>query len=141
LGGKSKKGQREIIEKVQKKREKEKCIARSMGIEITEFEVGSFVLVEHVQNKLRRGPDSKLLPFLKGPMKVINRRDDIYTLRNLVTNREKDYHVKRLHQYHYDPNTISPLKAACKEDTQSSGLRSIVEISKRGLFEVSSALD
>jgi hypothetical protein len=94
-------GQREIITKVQKniEKEKDKCVARSMGIEITEFEVGSFVLVEHVQNKLRRGPDSKLLPFLKGPMKVVQRKNDVYTLRNLVTQREKDYHVKRLHRY------------------------------------------
>jgi hypothetical protein len=59
--------------------------------------------------------ESKRLPFLKGPMKVVQRKNDVYTLRNLVTQREKDYHVKRLHPY-YDPNTISPLRATCKDD-------------------------
>ena len=41
---------------------------------------------------------------------------DIYTLRNLVTRRDKQYHVKRLHEYLYDPTMINPLKIACKDD-------------------------
>jgi hypothetical protein len=45
------------------------------GYLITEFEVRSFVLVEHVQNKLRRGPDSKLLPFLEGTVNVVQRKN------------------------------------------------------------------
>ena len=39
-----------------------------------------------------------------------------YTLFNLLTGREKDYHVRRLHEYHYDPQTLNPLLAACKDD-------------------------
>ena len=36
----------------------------------TVFDDGSYVLVEHRHNSLRRGPKSKLLPFLRGPMLV-----------------------------------------------------------------------
>jgi hypothetical protein len=69
-------GVERIIEKVQRnlEREKEKCVVRLMGVLITEFEVRSFVLVEHVQNKLRRGPDSKLPPFLEGTVNVVQRK-------------------------------------------------------------------
>jgi hypothetical protein len=49
-------------------------------------------------------------------MKVIYIDGDRYTLRNLITKRDKDYHVKRLHIYLYDPMTINPLKVACKDD-------------------------
>jgi hypothetical protein len=65
-------------------REKEKCVVRLMGVLITEFEVRSFVLVEHVQNKLRRGPDSKLPPFLEGTVNVVQRKNDVHM--------EKSYH-------------------------------------------------
>jgi transposase InsO family protein len=111
------KGQKEIVDLVRMnlEKQKEKHLARSEGREITEFEIGSYVLVEHIQSNLRRGPKSKLLPFLKGPMKVIAKRGDRYTLRNLVTRRDKDYHVKRLHEYNHDPQTLSPLKVACKD--------------------------
>jgi hypothetical protein len=94
-----------------------------------EFEIGSYVLVEHVQNKLRRGPNDKLLPFLKGPYKVIGVNGNVYRLRNLVTQRERDYHVKRLHEYNYDPMTISPLKVACKDGGDIFPIETIERIS------------
>ena len=86
-----------------------------MGGEVVEFPIGSFVLVEHTQSNLRRGPKSKLLPFLKGPMKVMAINGDKYLLRNLVTRRDKEYHIKRLFEYRYDPSTLNPLKVACKD--------------------------
>jgi hypothetical protein len=48
-------------------------------------------------------------------MKVIAKRGDRYTLRNLVTRGDKDYHVKRLHEDNHDPQTLSPLKVAWKD--------------------------
>ncbi len=63
----------------------------------TTFEVNSFVLVEY-DNPFRRDPSSKLLPFLKGPMRVVSKETarSIYLLEDLVTFRQKRYHVKRL---------------------------------------------
>ena len=60
----------------------------------SDFEIGSYVLVEHRHNSLRRGPRSKLLPFLKGPMRVLNKKENEYTLQDIVSMREYDYHIK-----------------------------------------------
>ena len=109
------KGKERIVELVRNNLEKQhhNHLQRSQGIAVSEFEIGSYVLVEHVTSNLRRGPKSKLLPFLKGPMKVISVNEDYYTLRNLITRKDKEYHVKRLHEFLFDPQTINPLKIAC----------------------------
>jgi hypothetical protein len=111
------KGQDEVVRVVKEnlREQKERHEARVRGEVVPEFPVGSYVLVEHVNN-LRRGPRSKLLPFLKGPLKVVRVQQDRYTLLNLLTGKEKDYHARRLHEYHYDPQTLNPLLAACKDD-------------------------
>ena len=84
----------------------------------TEFPVTSYVLVEHRHNSLRKGPKSKLLPYRKGPMRVVNAIGSKYTLQDLVTKRNKDYHVKRLVQFNYDPETQDPLTFALKDETE-----------------------
>jgi hypothetical protein len=112
--------------------QKEKHLAKKSQANYTEFGVGTLVLVEHV-NQLRRGPQSKLLPFLKGPYKVLSVDRDRYTLRNLITMREKDYHVKRLHKYLYDPQTLNPTMVACKDSGEQFLVESIQSI--RGRIE------
>jgi transposase InsO family protein len=82
----------------------------------SEFEVGSYVLAEHRQNSLRRGPRSKLLPFLKGPMRVIAKKENTYTLQDIVNMRLYDYHIKNLRSFDFDPNTQNPLAYAIKDD-------------------------
>ena len=54
-------------------RKKDEKHIREYSKERTEFEIGSYVLAEHRQNPLRRGPKSKLLPFLRGPLKIIGK--------------------------------------------------------------------
>ena len=81
----------------------------------THFENGSYVLVEY-ENAFRRGPKSKLLPFLKGPFLVISSDKSRYTLRNLITNRTKDYHVKRLSPFKLDPSRFDPTAVALRDD-------------------------
>ena len=82
----------------------------------SEFDIDSYVLVEHRQNNLRRGPNSKLLPFLKGPMRVISKLDNIYTLQDIVSMRSYEYHIKNLRVFNFDPNTQNPLTYALKDD-------------------------
>ena len=79
----------------------------------TVFEKGAYVLAEHRANMLRRGPKSKLLPFLRGPMLVKSRNDkDIYVVQDLVSQRLYDYHVSRLRHFEYDPATLKPISVA-----------------------------
>jgi hypothetical protein len=81
----------------------------------TKFDDGAYVLVQHV-NPFRRGPKSKLLPFLKGPFLVISSIKSRYTLKNLLTMRVKDYHVKRLSPFLLDVTKYNPIEVALRDD-------------------------
>jgi hypothetical protein len=113
-----------------KLQEKDKIHMQTYNKERTEFEVGSYVLVEH-RNPLRKGPKNKLLPYLKGPLRVINSRGSKYTLQDLATMRNKDYHVKRLRIFNYDPETQNPLKYALRDDGYIFEVEKIVQISSK----------
>ena len=80
----------------------------------TEFDVGSYVLVEY-KNTFRRGPNSKLLPFLKGPLQVVNKEKSKYYLKDLITQKVKPYHVKRLSQFNFDISKWDPLQVALRD--------------------------
>ena len=84
--------------------------------ERTEFPINSYVLVEHRANTLRKGPKSKLLPYLRGPMRVVNFVGNKYTLQNLVTNQNEDHHVTSLRPFLYDPVRHNPLQYAIRDD-------------------------
>ena len=77
------------------------------------FADGSYVLAEHRHNSLRRGPKSKLLPFLKGPMLVkFHTSEGNYVLQDLVSQEVRDYHVSRLRTFLYDERTLTPMQVA-----------------------------
>ena len=82
--------------------------------ERTVFDDGSYVLVEHRHNTMRRGPVSKLLPFLKGPMLVKhhNNKTGNYVLQDIVTGNCLDYHVDKLRPFLFDERTQTPLQVA-----------------------------
>ena len=82
----------------------------------TTFKVGTCVLAEHRHNSLRRGPKSKLLPFLVGPLLVKEKGEKgMYVLQDLVTLRTRDYHVKDLREFVLDPDGKSPLAVAVSD--------------------------
>ena len=87
------------------------------GNNVTEFAPNTYVLVEQ-GSAFRKGPDNKLLPFLKGPMRVVNKlpNSDIYTLQNLITMRTKEYHVSKMREFLFDPETEDPLDSAVTDD-------------------------
>ena len=78
-----------------------------------EFAVGSYVLVEHRHNSLRCGPKSKLLPFKAGPY-LVHRKgtEGMYTLRDLITMKPKNFHVSKLTEFRYDERTLQPIYVA-----------------------------
>jgi hypothetical protein len=96
--------------------EKDEIHMKTYPKDRTDFEIGSYVLVEHRHNSLRRGPRSKLLPFLKGPMRVLAKKDNKYTLQDIVNLHEYDYHIKKLRVFDFDPTTQNPLTYALKDD-------------------------
>ena len=94
----------------------------------TVFPINSYVLVEHRHNPLRKGPKSKLLPYRKGPMRVINSHGSKYVLQDLVTKRNKDYHAKRLVPFNFNPEVHNPLKFALKDEVNFFEIEKITHI-------------
>ena len=80
----------------------------------THYGVGEYVLIEYQSSGMGNKPPNKLLPHLKGPLKVVSRKGDRYTLLNLVTRNEEEVHLTRIHPFHYDPNYTSPRDAALR---------------------------
>jgi hypothetical protein len=74
--------------------------AISDGKEYTEYPINSYVLVEYHDR-----PPSKLHTRLKGPMRVVEKKDASYTLQDLVTNRIQKIHISKLRPFNFDNNT------------------------------------
>ena len=81
----------------------------------TEYPVGAYVLVNYRGNELRRGPPSKLLPFLKGPLRVTSKEGSIYLLQDLVTEKIFPYHIKDIFPFTFDPETVDPREVAVRD--------------------------
>ena len=98
-----------IIAKAQEVQRRAQSIHESnIPTKLTEFPVGSYVLVDYPDNALRRGPPSKFLPFRKGPMQVESRAGTKYTLRDLNTKKLRDFHVTLMREFIYDPEYTDP---------------------------------
>ena len=83
---------------------------------IISFPVGSYVLVEYDNTAIKgRGPPHKLMPFLRGPYRVVNNVGSRYTLLDLVTNKHTDVLFHRLHPFLYDKARMDPKEAACRD--------------------------
>jgi hypothetical protein len=88
----------------------------------TQFEINSYVLVEYDDK-----PPTKLNTHLKGPLRVVNFNGNVYTLQNLVTEKNEDHHISKLRQFYYDPSLTDPILIANK-DEQMVNVESILEM-------------
>ena len=82
--------------------------------EVTQFPIGSYVLAEKLNFFTIRKETDKLKPYLKGPFRVESYTEDFsqYTVRNLVTNNIRTYHVKMLKAFHARPEDTDLLKTS-----------------------------
>jgi Chromo (CHRromatin Organisation MOdifier) domain len=77
----------------------------------TEFLPDSFVLVHY-----RTGaPPSRLHTFWRGPMRVVSGSQSRYLLYDLITHKEKIYHVSDMKPFLYDPAITNPLDIARRD--------------------------
>jgi hypothetical protein len=97
-------------------------IEEHTSLSVTSYKTNSYVLVEHRHNSLRKGPRSKLLPYLKGPMKIIGSEGDKYTVECLVTNTPAQYHVSKLRPFYCNPGD-DPLALALRDDAEGNTFR------------------
>ena len=81
------------------------------SVKPTEFLIGTFVLV-----KYRTGaPPTRLHTAWKGPLRVLSNDRSIYTLLDLITNKEKNYHVTDLKQFIFDLRQVDPVDIARRD--------------------------
>ena len=79
--------------------------------ERTEFASGDYVLVQY-----RTGSaPTRLHTKWKGPLRVISNNLSHYKLLDLITNKEKNYHITDLKAFFFDPTIHDPLDIARKD--------------------------
>ena len=78
--------------------------------QLTEYELGSMVLVSYPS-----GPPTRLHTRWRGPMEVVQANKAEYTLKDLVTNKLRVYHIKRLKPFFYNPLHTNPREVAAKD--------------------------
>jgi len=97
--------------------------------ERTKFEIGSYVLVGHRLQGLRRGPKSKLLPFLRGPMKIIGWDEkNTYHVQNLINQVVTSHNVTNLRPFLYDERTLTPLQTATADTLDEFIVEKVLEM-------------
>ena len=123
----------QIAEQVQKNRDNDH-VTRGSPLR-TRYEPGEYVLVNYRGNPLRKGPPSKFMSYLRGPLRVLGRSDDNpdeYILQNLVlTNgagqpKEERVHVTNMRIFLFDAQTVDPQEVATRDDVSSFVVESIV---------------
>jgi hypothetical protein len=77
---------------------------------LTEFDIGAYVLVAY-----ESAPPTRLHTRWRGPLKILSRKKSEYVLLNLVTGKEKTYHVKNMRLFHFDPLKVDPLDIARRD--------------------------
>ena len=58
------------------------------------------------------GPPTRLLTRWKGPMQILKRHKSDYLLFDVVTRKEKIFHVKNLRIFKFNPHNVDPLDVA-----------------------------
>ncbi len=86
---------------------------KTASAERTEFPINSYVLA-----KYRVRPPTKSHSTWRGPMRVIKFKGSTYTVQDLVTNKEEDYHVTQLKAFKYDVMEVDPVEIARKEQDE-----------------------
>jgi transposase InsO family protein len=78
--------------------------------QITEFAPNTYVLVQN-----HSAPETRLHTLWRGPMKVIKSIKGQYTLLDLTTLKEKEYHSTQLKEFIFNPARVAPLDVARKD--------------------------
>jgi hypothetical protein len=105
----------------------------------TEFQEDSHVLLTHRTSLRRRGnPESKLLPFRRGPLRVERQDGSHYKLRNLVNGKLESHHVTEMTEFKYDNTTTNPADIALRDELEPQYTLERITAFKGNIKKVSS---
>ena len=83
---------------------------------VDHFPKGSYVLVDYDPSSVMgRRPTHKLMPFKRGPYRVVNSIGSRYTLLDLLQNKHEDVLIHRLHPFQYDQEFLDPKEVAMRD--------------------------
>jgi hypothetical protein len=107
----------DIVVEIAQKKLKEHAITHvaENPLSITEFAIGSYVLVDYPQNMMGTHRPHKLMAMRRGPYKVISRKDNTYTICNAATKKIQSKQIHLLRPYYHDPARTDPTKEALKD--------------------------
>jgi hypothetical protein len=84
----------------------------------TEYAVNSYVLLRMPDEDIIKGNVGKLKLPLKGPMLVISRNGDKYTVQDITTGKDYRVHISRLTPFYFDPIRDDPHEIARKDNDE-----------------------
>ena len=93
----------------------------------TIFVDNEYVLVEYHATSIKKRPPNTFLSYLRGPLKVISRNGDHYTLSNLYMDKLEVIHISLIHPYIIDPNAVNPQEVATKDILTMFIVENIIE--------------
>lgn len=93
-------------------------MAKRTPDDVTHFPVGTYVLAKHPEGRMGSLPPSKLQSYWQGPFQVVNVDGPVYTVKDLVTDENKTFHVKMLKAFEYDKEYTDPTDVAMTEAQQ-----------------------
>jgi hypothetical protein len=82
----------------------------------TSYNIGDYVLISYPDSLLGPArPPTKLMPIRKGPMKIVERQGDAYTVLDLVTRKADTIHISRIYPFLYDSTRVDPEVIALRD--------------------------
>jgi hypothetical protein len=81
----------------------------------TEYPINSYVLARYKSSQNNNRAPSKVLMPWRGPFRVVDHRDDTYTIHNLPEDKYEEYHVSFLKPFVYDEQVTAPRLVANKD--------------------------
>ena len=79
----------------------------------TEFDIDSYVLLDYPDR-----PPTRLHAKRRGPYQVVRFHKNDYTIRDLITNKEKTVNITRLTPFEYDSQTTDPRHVAAADQEE-----------------------
>ena len=64
------------------------------------------------------GPPTRLLTRWRGPLQILRRNKSEYVLLDLVSGKEKTFHVKNLRIFNFNPSKVDPLDIARRDSDE-----------------------
>jgi len=114
-----------VAQKLQKTHEDEHLQEQTPAL--TDFPVDSYVLVAYPETGYGPRRPNKLFMMHRGPFKIISRKDNLFTLQNLVTDKTVDKPIYLLRPYFWNEQETTPDEEAKKDLADAYDVEEILE--------------